>query len=62
LAISAVWGLQMILEAIDALRGDNASNEWAISGYIRGRYGAGVVRSHLASMVCAGEIFLNHNN
>jgi hypothetical protein len=21
-----------------------------------------VVRSHLASMVCAGEIFLNHNN
>jgi hypothetical protein len=52
----------MILEAIDALRGDNASNEWAISGYIRGRYGAGVVRSHLASMVCAGEIFLNHNN
>uniref|UniRef100_K3YDR1 H15 domain-containing protein n=1 Tax=Setaria italica TaxID=4555 RepID=K3YDR1_SETIT len=59
---------EMILEAIDALRDDNASNEWAISGYIRGRYGAGlprkhlsVVRSHLARMVCAGEILLDKN-
>ncbi|CAN6357779.1 unnamed protein product [Urochloa humidicola] len=57
---------QMILDAIDALKDDNVSNESAILGYIKGKYGACsvafLVRSHLARMVCAGEVVLNLQN
>ncbi|CAL4896713.1 unnamed protein product [Urochloa decumbens] len=60
---------EMILEAIVALKDDNISNESAILGYIKGKYGAclplkhaSLVRSHLARMVCAGEVVLNQSN
>ncbi|CAN6353024.1 unnamed protein product [Urochloa humidicola] len=60
---------QMILDAIGALKDDNVSNESAILGYIKGKYGtslplkhASLVRSHLARMVCTGEVVLDQSN
>jgi len=59
----------MILEAIDALDNDNGSNKTAISGYLKGKYGARLPTDHtsllttnLGRMKSSGEIVFARNN
>ncbi|RLM86465.1 hypothetical protein C2845_PM04G13390 [Panicum miliaceum] len=60
---------EMILEAIDALDNDNGSNKTAISGYLKGKYGASLPTDHtslltinLGRMKSSGEIVFARNN
>jgi hypothetical protein len=60
--------LQMILEAIDALKDKNGSNKSAVSRHIEGKYGdlpaahASLLTAHLARMKESGELIFVKNN
>ncbi|XP_062193202.1 HMG-Y-related protein A-like [Phragmites australis] len=60
---------EMILEAIDALDGENGSNKMAISGYIKSKYGpslppahVSLLTAHLSHMKTIGELVFARNS